>query len=146
MPRPLFQVKQLFFDRPKVRKAVDQGTRRVLSRFGAFVRTKARDLTKKRPAKRQRTSDPGQPPRRHTGVLRRLIFFAYEPERRTVVIGPAKIHGSPDSPTIPEVLEHGGRTKLSSGARARIAARPYMGPAMRDELPKLPQMWRDSVR
>jgi hypothetical protein len=27
----------------------------------------------------------------------------------------------------------------------KIKARPFMGPAMEKEKPKLPQMWRDSV-
>jgi hypothetical protein len=40
--------KQGFFDRAKVKNAVDAGTRRVLSRFGAFVRTRARTSIRKR--------------------------------------------------------------------------------------------------
>ena len=30
--------------------------------------------------------------------------------------------------------------------RVRIKARPYMGPAFEQEKPKLPAMWRDSVK
>jgi hypothetical protein len=50
-----------FFDRAKVKNAVDAGTRRVLSRFGAFVRTRARTSIRKRKG----TSPPGGPPHAH---------------------------------------------------------------------------------
>jgi len=76
--------KQMFFDRDKVRKRTDAGTRRVLSRFGAYVRTTAKHSIRKR----KRISEPGEPPSSHTGLLRRFIFFGYDRDRRSVVIGP----------------------------------------------------------
>lgn len=36
----------------------------------------------------------------------------------------------------------GKRTKR----QVNIAARPFMGPAMEKEEPKVPAMWRDSIR
>ena len=59
MIRMTFQAaKQGFFDRAKVKNAADAGTRRVLSRFGAFVRTRAKTSIRKKKG----TSPPGSPP------------------------------------------------------------------------------------
>lgn len=131
-----------FFDREKVINSVDRATRGVYSRFGAFVRTRAR--TSIRP--RKGTSLPGQPPFSHVGLLRRFIFFSWDSERRSVVIGPTLIN----SPTgAPEVLEHGGETEVITRRERRrvfIQPRPYMGPAFQAELSQLPRLWRDSVR
>jgi len=53
----------------------------------------------------------------------------------------------------PAALEYGGTSTVVEGLRRRrrkrrirIAARPYMGPAFEQEKPKLPAMWRDSVK
>ena len=55
--------KGLFFDRARVINAVDRTTRRNLSRFGAFVRQRARSSIRTR----KRISEPGQPPTNRTG-------------------------------------------------------------------------------
>ena len=139
--------KQMFFDRDKVRKRTDAGTRRVLSRFGAYVRTTAKHSIRKR----KRISDPGEPPSSHTGLLRRFIFFGYDRDRRSVVIGPMRLNQKVGD--APAALEYGGTSTVVEGLRRRrrkrhirIAARPYMGPAFEQEKPKLPAMWRDSVK
>jgi len=165
--------KSMFFDRKAVLGAVDRATRKVLSRFGAFVRTTARHSIRRRKA----VSQPGQPPTNRTGTLKRFIWFAYEPAKRSVIIGPAKTNqvffdgdGRPVKGTVPEVLEDGGsifvrevfkwgawrRADLRSRRRlaglptrlrkVNIAARPYMGPAFAKEKPKLPSLWADSVK
>jgi len=69
-----FEIKQLFFDSPKVVRAVDRTTRRVLSKFGAFVRRTARSSIRKR----KRISEPGSPPSSHSGLLKKFIFFGYD--------------------------------------------------------------------
>ena len=97
------RMKQLFFDSRTVRRSVDRTTRRVLSRFGAYVRRTARRSIRKR----KRPSDPGRPPSSHTGLLRRFIWFAYEPNKRSVVIGPARLTGD-GLGEAPEALEYGG--------------------------------------
>jgi len=139
--------KGTFFDRKAVRNAVDHAARRVLSKFGAFVRRAARSSIRKR----KQASRPGEPPSSHTGLLRKFIFFGYDLSRRSVVIGPARLNQRIGN--APEALEHGGTSQIAEGPRrkrrrrkVRIRARPYMGPAMQKELPKLPVMWRDSVR
>ena len=78
------QAKGMFFDRKVVTNAVDRAARRVLSRFGAFVRRGARSSIRKR----KRVAEPGMPPSSHTGLLKRNIFFLYEPHHSSVVIGP----------------------------------------------------------
>ena len=138
--------KSMFFTSQRVISATDRATRRVLSKFGAFVRRAAKSSIRKR----KRTSRPGQPPSSHTGLLKRFILFGYDPARRSVVIGPMRLNRKGDAP---EALEHGGTARVVTGSRrkrrlarkVKIKARPYMGPAMEREKPKLPSMWRDSV-
>jgi len=137
-------MKRLFFDRKGVRNKMDSATRRVLSRFGAFVRRTARSSIRKR----KHPSTPGKPPSSHTGLLKKFIFFGYEPTKRSVVIGPARLshNGKGEAPRL---LEHGGTGTVKRKQKrtiARIRARPFMGPAMTKEESKLPQMWRDSVK
>lgn len=135
-----------FFNTHKVVGAVDRATRGVLSRFGAYVRTRARTSIRKR----KKASQPGQPPSSHRGLLRSGIFFGYEMGPRSVVIGPARLSGM--SAEIPPALEYGGTTKRRGKSRgkgrkrARIAARPFMTPAFQAEQPQLPALWRNSVK
>lgn len=157
MAAPLFdmRVKDLFFDRPKVQRAVDRARRRALSKAGAFIRQRARTSMRRR----RGSSEPGSPPHAHEGSLRRLLFFAYDPSADSVVVGPVGFRRS----DAPNTLEFGGaatvtrrRTRPRSGGkrvveslpggRVRIEARPYMGPALRKELPNLPKSWASSVR
>lgn len=143
------KITKMFFDTKKVISATDRATRRVFSKFGAFVRTAARSSIRKR----KRISAPGKPPSSHQGLLKKLIFFGYDREKQTVVIGPELLHGKATAGAT-ELLEHGGRTtvrgKRGRRARRRIVAtytpRPFMGPAFEKEKPKLPAMWADSIK
>jgi hypothetical protein len=146
------RVKDLFFDRPKVRRAVDRATRRALSKSGAFIRQRARTSMRRR----RGSSAPGSPPHAHEGSLRRMLFFAYDPapDGGSVVVGPVGFRRS----EAPNTLEFGGAatvTRRRNGRggkrvvetrRVRIEARPYMGPALRKELPNMPRTWAGSVR
>lgn len=134
--------KRWFFDRQAVIDATDKATRKVLSRFGAFVRTTARHSIRKR----KTSAPPGSPPSSHTGLLKKFIFFGYDRDKRSVVIGPAKLNTATEAPS---VLEHGGTTTIETKRKKRrvnISARPYMGPAFEKEKTKLPQMWQDRVK
>lgn len=157
------QAREKFFDRRKIESAVDSGTRKVLSRFGAFVRRRAKSSIRKR----KKVARPGRPPTNRTGLLRKFIFFVFDAVRRSVIVGPAKLNrGGPNEPDdAPEVLEHGGgtlrrllvvedadagrpsfvSTRKAPLKRVRYEPRPFMGPAMTKELPELPEMWRDSI-
>ncbi|HOQ61483.1 MAG TPA: hypothetical protein PKZ08_12740 [Vicinamibacterales bacterium] len=139
-----FKITKLFFDKKAVRDKVDAGTRRVLSKFGAFVRRTARGSIRKR----KKPSPPGQPPSSHVGLLKKFIFFGYEPAKRSVVIGPVRL-SQKGRGEAPHLLEYGGTgtvQRKGKRRRAKIRARPFMAPAAEKEHPKLPAMWRDSVR
>lgn len=134
-----------FFDRDKVIRAMDRKSRKVLSKFGAFVRQRARTSIRKR----KRPSTPGTPPSSHTGLLRKGILFAYDDQRKSVVIGPAKF--SDKSGQALPALEYGGTSLIETivkGKRERrevvIRARPFMTPAfIYEQQNSLPGMWAD---
>jgi len=136
------RAKGLFFETEKVRKSVDKATRKVLSKIGAFVRRTARSSIRKR----KKISEIESPPSGHTGALKRSIFFVYNPSKHSVIIGPTELNKGTDAPRL---LEAGGRVARRRRGQRIIAtykARPFMGPAWEKEQPKLPAMWRDSVR
>lgn len=157
MAQPMFKVTRISVQFKKVQKTVDDGARGVLMKFGAFVRRTA----KKSILKGKGISAVGTPPRSHLGTLKRFIFFAYEAVTRSVVIGPALVPGKRGD--APRALEKGGTVTIDAAARKRLGrhrrgrlvlaasrlkvkARPFMGPALEKERPKLPDMWRDSIR
>jgi len=134
-------IKNMFFDRRKVIDKVAKANRRNLSKAGAFIRRSAKSSIRKR----KRISRPGEPPSSHEGSLRRLIYFGYEPNRETVVIGPVRFGAG----KAPALLERGGRTRLKRGNKVRIARyrpRPFMGPALQREAPKLAPLWERSIK
>jgi hypothetical protein len=138
-----FDIKRMFFDRQAVISKVDAATRRVLSKFGAFVRRSAKSSIRKR----KKPAPPGQPPSSHTGLLKKFIFFGYDADRRSVVIGPTRLNqkGRGEAPPL---LEYGGKaTLVRRGKKKHVTyqARPYMGPAFEKEKPQLPAMWRGSI-
>ena len=105
------KVTKLFFDTKAITNSVAKATQRNLSKFGAFVRTRSRSSIRRR----KKSSAPGKPPSNRTGLLKRFIFFNYDPQAETVIIGPGKTNqiffnkdGQPVTGTVPEVLEYGG--------------------------------------
>jgi hypothetical protein len=142
MPFDIETAKQFFFDRAAVEQAVDRGTRRALSKFGAFVRQRARTSIRKRKG----ISKPGSPPSSHEGSLRKLILFAYDPAQKSVVIGPT-LYKRGEAPAL---LEYGGVvTRKGGDGRTRqlyYRPRPYMNPAFKAELPKAPLMFASMIR
>lgn len=154
------QAKSFFFDRDRVLDAMERTEQRVLSKFGAFVRRTARGSIRagKKPSK------PGTPPKSHTGILKKFIYFVWDPSARSVVIGPARLNGAGKGEA-PSLLEHGGtravrRTKTIRSGKGRkaterkvqknerltYAARPYMGPAYAKERPQLDSLWQNSLK
>lgn len=153
-PRPdgglsIESFRRSFFDSEAILRAMDRATAKALSRFGAFVRQRARTSIRYR----QAPSASGQPPSAHrtmrraktshrTGVtkvqtvspLREFIFFAFERATETVVIGPALLNGARRnrSQTVPETLEYGGAMTVTEILRghqwrqvfANLAAAP----------------------
>jgi hypothetical protein len=134
--------KRGFFDRALVKNAVDKGQRKVFSKFGAFVRQRARTSIRKRKG----AAPAGQPPHSHVGTLRRLIFFAFDPAKKSVVIGPTLLRSSSKAP---KLLEHGGETatRTKRGSERWIyEPRPFMRPAFDAEQKSLPGLWANSVK
>ena len=143
IPLRLALAKNSFFDRSSVQSALSQAERKVLSRFGAFVRTRAKSSIRRRRA----ASLPGQPPSSHVGLLKDFIYFVFDPAQRSVLVGPVRLNHTAGE--APAVLEYGGTAAITWGRHprvVRIAARPYMRPALAQELPGLPAMWAHSVR
>jgi len=136
----LKQAKSAFFDRKAVTDAIDAGTRKVLSKFGAFVRTRARSSIRTR----KKSSPPGQPPSSHAGDLKRLIFFAYDAVSKSLIVGPIPFRKG----EAPRLLEHGGTTtvKTRSGSKVKhYRGNPFMEPAAKAELPGFRDLLRGMV-
>ena len=111
--------RKIFMDLTAVRTPIDRASRQVHSRFGAFVRKKAKWSIRKR----KKSSVAPAPPSSHTGFLKRLIVFNVENNGRNVVIGPLLmgrrvVDGSPiGGMTVPEVLEYGGSISVDEYQR-----------------------------
>lgn len=136
--------KGYFFDSAKVIKQTDKATRRVFSKFGAFVRRTSRRSIRKR----KKPSAPGKPPSSHTGLLKKFIFFGYEPTKKSVVIGPARLSRK-NQGQAPSLLEYGGSIAVKRGKkrqRVNIKKRPFMGPAFEKEKPNVAKMWKNSIK
>lgn len=131
----------MFFDRANVQKHVKDCTKSVLSKAGAFARRTMKGLI--RSAKK--SADPGDPPKSHTGRLKDLIYFGYDEQSQSVVIGPALFKSQ--NPTVPQLLNEGGVTKhWRTGKPARYRAFPFVEPTMEIEEPKIPNLFRDAIK
>lgn len=157
-----YRVKSNFFDREKIIKSVDRARRKNLSKSGAFIRRAARSSI--RPGgKSGIVSKPGEPPRSHSGELKRKIFFAYEPLNDGVVVGPVGFGRS----KAPSLLEYGGSVQVRDQlvrvgprrlgrnekprfvrytGRMRYKPRPFMGPAFEKAKKDLDEIWGNSVK
>lgn len=125
------EIRRYWFDSEAVLSATTVAERKVFSRLGYMIMRDARQAIRRR----KRPSRPGESPTNQTSLLKRFIFFEYEPENHGVVSGPARLSGTDNSES-PRTLEEGS---------ARIDARPYMRPAYDRHRAKLPQMWRDAI-
>lgn len=149
-----FNQKRMFFDRQAVIDAVGRANAKNLSRAGSFVRRSARSSLRRR----KRVSEPGQPPSVHSQdrvATLKNIWFVFERRRASVVVGPLRLNGSTlqgsNRSTVPELHELGGSAVLQSRKKkrrrpARYAARPFMGLAIKREIPKFAGLWANSVK
>ncbi|OHB50512.1 MAG: hypothetical protein A2Y10_18105 [Planctomycetes bacterium GWF2_41_51] len=135
------KVKTLFFDSSIVAKAVDSATRKVLNRIGGMIRLTARRSIKKAPS-HTAVSKPGKPPFSHTGLLRNYIYYSFDQQTRSVVVGPVALNAK--GKNVPHILEYSGTAKIK-GKNVHIAARPYMGPALKVSQPRMAALWKNSV-
>ena len=137
MPRAGFNltwnVKNWFFDRERVRGMLRITTRQALSKAGALVRTIARRSMRyvtslaeqerqiaagerKRLSGQPAPSAPGTPPRavRPHPWIRQHLYYAYDPGRGSVVIGPVRLFSQVN---VPALHEFGGRIVLRNRRR-----------------------------
>ena len=170
------RMKSMFFDRESVRKMMRDDTRKRLNFFGALCRKIAMNSIKSG----DKISQPGSPPTSHVGANNRRIraaskaagvappkmhrgikeiYYAFDPNSQSVVIGPIAFNSSQlagthtrvdDHITTLELLEYGGvalrkaRTYLTNAAghvypnpranemiQCTYRPRPFMGPAFR---------------
>jgi hypothetical protein len=106
-----FDKAKTFFDKAAVIEATDVATRKALSKGGSMVRQTARRSMRSR----KKASAPGSPPSAHRKsdthprgpLLKDRLYFAYESNARSVVVGPEKLGRS----NAPEVMEKGGTIK-----------------------------------
>lgn len=117
-------MKQSFFDRQAVIRAVDKAERRAMSRSLSYIRqTARRDVLRRRKS----SSKPGQAPSVHSRdpkVSLRNILFAYDAARSGGVVGPVGLNsrnrngGQP----IPSVMEFGGQIRQRKGDLVLVSA------------------------
>ena len=127
-------------DRKKIVALFGKVNTQVYQWFGADVRSKAKSSLKK-PTKKRKSSNPGEPPVNRTGTLKNLIFYELD-ETRGVVIGPARFKGRSQGA---KALEVGGKStaRIRGKKRAvRVKKRPFMQPAHEKVLKTLPEKYR----
>lgn len=105
--------KTAFFNSKAVREKLSKETHDVFIKFGAYVRRTAKQSIKKR----KRISRPGRPPSSHTGLLKHGIFFVFDWNTESVVIGPQKIIGKKGE--APNRLEYGGMSQRHDNPQRR---------------------------
>lgn len=127
------RIKRAFFSSDKVGGGLDRKTRRVLSKFGAFVRRAAQTSMRTR----QGSSPPGSPPFSHgRKLLKRMLFFAYDANKKSVVVGPLRL-GRTANQHVPRVQEEGGRIARKVRGKSVVheyKPRPFMGPAFQKNI------------
>lgn len=114
-------------------------------KWAAYRRAKA--IAKQRGGKLRRpyaASRPGDPPHSRTGLLKRFLIYDWDASTESVVIGPRRL--TRRTRDVPKVLEYGGVSQLRGGRLLKIAARPYMHPALKENLHLIPKQWRNRVR
>jgi len=160
LPLTIKQARTFFFDRKAVMAPMDRARRQVLSRAGALIRGIAR-RSMKQVGPNTPPSAPGTPPRSRKGLLKKFLYYVYDPTTKGVIVGPALLSGR-RSTIIPALHEHGGTARVTArevrwrteqGQRvkqttkrrvvARYPQRPYMRPALEKVMPRMPQFWRD---
>jgi phage gpG-like protein len=161
------RLKDVFFDRPAVRNALKAPTKKALSKAGAFIQRRARSSMRRKSAAirrkgkivgfRERTPSPaGSPPfawSRDKFATLKNILFGYDENRESVIVGPVGF-GRKEVPALHEFGGTAKRTRIKFRRRggrnvpikehytARYPARPFMGPALAAEAPKLPPLFR----
>lgn len=115
------KVTSLFFDRAVVTNAMDKANVRALSKAGAFIRRAAQTSMGYR--KLGRASGAGNPPFAHRekgAKLRKLLFFSYDPQSKSVVVGPVAFGPKAEAPNLNEFGGTVTRRRTVRVAPARV--------------------------
>jgi hypothetical protein len=144
MNKSLYQIKELFFDRPGIIKKVNAAVLKKLNHIGGLIRKTARNSIKSEKG----PSDPGKPPHSHTGLLKDHIYYGYDETNDSVVVGPCLLNRGTDAP---HVLEYGGtgvvkRGPWRRGKRKQFRARPFMQPALDANKDNISKILENSLR
>lgn len=117
----------------RVRRAAQRGNFKSLRHAASALR-----LTAKRSIRRRKkASAPGQPPHTSRGALRKAILYDVARGRDAALIGPVySMVGA-----VGAAHEFGGEYRGDD-----YPPRPFMGPALEEIEPRLPQFWAGSVR
>jgi hypothetical protein len=89
-------------------------------------------------------SRPGEPPRLRyaRSPLKSLLFFGYDKNTDSVVVGPQKYgRPNPDGSTGAQALEHGGRGQFGT-----IQPRQFMAPALAAAAPNFARQWATQIK
>jgi len=138
----LVKAKASFFDRAQINKLLDPRERKYLARAGALTRSIMKRSIRKSGKKRTR-SLPGQPPRSHTGLLKKHIYFWMDPGTRSVIVAPASLKRAGEA--APDVLEFGGRVTYGWMKGKNIQARPFVRPALEEAEKSFQRIWNTTA-
>jgi len=142
-------IKRVEWKPERVNREVATRTRRTMTEMGRRIRRHAQLSM----VFASGPSAPGTPPHAHKGRLRDVVLYHYDPRERKVTTGTTPQSTSGTSPSLPELHEYGGRTMRTVRVRGKVRRvrvtyprRPYLAPALEAEAPRLPDVWRKSVR
>ena len=125
-------IKKQFFRPDLVVKYLDRKTYRVLNRFGGTTRKIAQRSMRVKPEGVYQKSGSGKPPFAHGKQnLRKLLFYAFEAGKKTVVVGPVKFERT-KSTGVPRIMEFGGSVAAKvrgRSVRKKYKGNPFMKPA-----------------
>jgi len=92
---------------------VSDNARRALMRLGGWIRTTARRSMRKADRLRGKPSEPGSPPKARLGFIKLKVEFAYDKNKKALVVGPEiRKESNRKSPRtergVPNLMEFGG--------------------------------------
>lgn len=127
--------------KPARQKSIGEMTEQEKARWLSQVENwRARGKTGPKPRRPKQSSKPGEPPRNHAGHLKKFLYYAFDPQSKSVVIGPAVLPQI-STPGVPGILEYGG---VSEGSR--IEPRPFMRPAEAKARRDYTDVWKNAIR
>jgi len=136
------------FEKGKILKRVGDANYRSLGQAGASVRKIAQYSIRTQPARKKKTkrrrkrkikySLPGKPPfTRGQKRLRKSIIYSVNRQKEHVRIGPSH-----------DIIGEVGALHEVGGIfyGRHYTPRPYMAPALKQAIPRLPKLWRAAFR